>query len=201
MTEPSEFAAAPPTDTAIDLRAWVPELRRAKDTGWTVFDWLALVEEPDLTGCRVTVQLIRPRGPDATYHCRRFHAQVNEGEDIPSLTGLWPGASWHEREAWEMYGVWFDGFTDHTDLGLRPLLLDGLIADTAGPADTADRGPVLPLRKSALLPARTQTPWPGVVEPGESGVEGAARGGRRRMRPLGVPEPDATRSQGLAGRA
>ncbi len=32
---------------------------------------------------------------------------------VPSVTGVWKGAEWMEREVWDMFGV---GFTDHPDL-------------------------------------------------------------------------------------
>ena len=28
---------------------------------------------------------------------------------IPSVTGVWKGANWHEREAWDMFGIKFEG--------------------------------------------------------------------------------------------
>ena len=31
---------------------------------------------------------------------------------VPSLTSVWDGANWHEREAYDMYGVKFDGHPD-----------------------------------------------------------------------------------------
>lgn len=39
-----------------------------------------------------------------------------EGEDgmarVPSVTGLWPGADWHEREIFDLLGVRFEGHPD-----------------------------------------------------------------------------------------
>ena len=38
---------------------------------------------------------------------------------VPSLASLWPCTTWYEREAWDMYGIVFEGQTD-----LRRLLTD-----------------------------------------------------------------------------
>ncbi len=49
----------------------------------------------------------------------RVKAQVGEGETIPSVIEVFPGAEWYEREVYDMYGVFF---TDHPDL--RRILTD-----------------------------------------------------------------------------
>ncbi len=88
---------------------------------------------------------------------------------LPTLTGVWRGANWHERETFEMFGVVFDGHPN-----LVPLLLpDGFEGN--------------PLRKEFVLASRVVKEWPGAKEPGESHSDAPAR---RRMRPPGVPEPD-----------
>ncbi len=39
----------------------------------------------------------------------RVKVEVGEGEKVPTLTGVWKGANWFERETWDMFGIEFDG--------------------------------------------------------------------------------------------
>ena len=87
---------------------------------------------------------------------------------VPSLTGVFAGAAWHERETAEMLGISFDGHP-----GLVPLLLP-------------DGFPGHPLRKAFVLADRLTSSWPGAVEPGESEPN------PRRV-PPGVPAPGRPR--------
>ncbi len=32
---------------------------------------------------------------------------------VPSLCQVWPAANWHEREAWDMFGIRFNNHPDH----------------------------------------------------------------------------------------
>lgn len=51
----------------------------------------------------------------------RIRVKIATGEDqpVPSITGLFPGAGWFEREAYDMYGIFFAGHND-----LRRILTD-----------------------------------------------------------------------------
>jgi NADH-quinone oxidoreductase subunit C len=51
----------------------------------------------------------------------RVKTQISETEHAPSVTSLWATANWLEREAFDMFGIQFDG---HPDLK-RILLPDG----------------------------------------------------------------------------
>jgi NADH-quinone oxidoreductase subunit C len=73
-------------------------------------------------------------------------ADLDEDEPrIASVTDLFRGADWHEREAWEMYGFDFAGHP-----GLRHLYLPGEFEGHPG-------------RKDFPLLARELKPWPGLV--------------------------------------
>ncbi|WP_372622065.1 NADH-quinone oxidoreductase subunit C [Falsiroseomonas sp.] len=54
-------------------------------------------------------------------HNRRIRVIVttDEATPVPSVSGIWPTATWFEREAWDMYGIVFEGLSD-----LRRLLTD-----------------------------------------------------------------------------
>jgi NADH-quinone oxidoreductase subunit C len=81
---------------------------------------------------------------------------------VESWVPVYPGADWHEREAWEMYGLVFDGHPS-----LRHLYL---------PSEFEGH----PLRKDYPLLAREVKPWPGLVDvepmPGDD-AEAEAEGG------------------------
>lgn len=42
----------------------------------------------------------------------RVKTRVAEGEAVPSVSSIWRGADWHEREAWDMLGISFSGHPD-----------------------------------------------------------------------------------------
>jgi NADH-quinone oxidoreductase subunit C len=53
----------------------------------------------------------------------RVVVPVAEGANIASVSGLWPSATWWEREVWDLFGIQFDGLADHrrivTDYGFE----------------------------------------------------------------------------------
>ena len=57
----------------------------------------------------------------STIHFKRLRLKVRLSEDdpkVPSVTGIWKTADWHERETYDMFGVVFEGHPD-----LRRILL------------------------------------------------------------------------------
>ena len=49
----------------------------------------------------------------------RVKVMTDETTPVPSVTGVYPGADWFERECWDMYGILFTGHPD-----LRRILTD-----------------------------------------------------------------------------
>ena len=52
-------------------------------------------------------------------HRVRVVVSTDAATPVPSVADIWPCATWYEREAWDMYGIVFDGQPD-----LRRLLTD-----------------------------------------------------------------------------
>ncbi len=53
----------------------------------------------------------------------RLRLQIVANEKVPSVTSVWPGANWMEREIFDMFGVTYEG---HPDMK-RLLLPDGWV--------------------------------------------------------------------------
>ncbi|MGH8904321.1 MAG: NADH-quinone oxidoreductase subunit C [Egibacteraceae bacterium] len=80
-----------------------------------------------------------------------------EAPRLPTLTGVYRGADWYEREAYDMFGIEFTGHP-----GLLPRIL------------TVENFEGFPLRKDFLLTSREAKPWPGAKEPEERKEHGEA---------------------------
>jgi NADH:ubiquinone oxidoreductase subunit C len=70
----------------------------------------------------------KPRRFSVSYHLMamregaprvRLQVWVDDGEHVPSLVPVWPTADWHEREAWDLMGIRFDGHPNQ-----RRILMD-----------------------------------------------------------------------------
>jgi NADH:ubiquinone oxidoreductase subunit C len=49
----------------------------------------------------------------------RVQVWVDDGEPVPSVVRVWPTADWHEREAWDMMGIRFEGHPNLTRILLE----------------------------------------------------------------------------------
>jgi NADH-quinone oxidoreductase subunit C len=152
----------------VPVARWWETVGTAKHNGAVgcdFFDWLSAVDELD-DGFRIVCHLFSSRRK----HSLLLRTRVPRDEPVvESVVELFPGAAWHERETYEMFGI---SFARHPDL--RPLLL---------PPGFEGH----PLRKEFVLASRVAKAWPGAKEPGES-ESGAAK--RAPMRPPGVPDPN-----------
>jgi NADH-quinone oxidoreductase subunit C len=131
-------------------------LRDDETLGCRFFTFLSCVDRSEFTGSPGGLEvLIHVYSPDHVIHAN-VHVPVDaEAPACPSISPLYAGAVWHEREAHEMFGVVFPGHPNLVNLYL--------------PEDFEGH----PLLKSFKLPGRHVKEWPGAKDPEE-----AAAGGR-----------------------
>nr|WP_184806531.1 NADH-quinone oxidoreductase subunit C [Kribbella italica] len=168
----SDSFGVPTVDVPAD--AWVAAHEILRDeVGLIFFDFLTASDE--LTdGFRLVTHLADFWGGAHVDHLLVRTLIPRAEAAVPTLSEVYAGANWHERETHEMFGIDFPGHPN-----LVPLLLP-------------DEFEGNPLRKEFVLASRVAKPWPGAKEPGESDHAAPKTGApsRRRTLPPGVPDPE-----------
>lgn len=151
---------------------WVAVATAARESGLDFFSWLSAVDWAKEVAVGEPVQDVDSLEERYEVLCRLSSSQNSEAvilstslakDDawLDSLTSLYRGAAWHERETAEMFGIDFHGHPNLIKLYL-PQEFEGY-----------------PLQKSFSLGAREVKPWPGHVDvedmPSTENVEAAAR--------------------------
>jgi NADH-quinone oxidoreductase subunit C len=138
---------------AIDVprEKWVACATHLKECGrchMDLFNFMAGVDWPEQNEIEVVAHLYSVR---RQHHLNMRVRVPREAGSVPTLSGVWRGANWHERETWELYGVLFEGHP-HLHKLLLPEAFDGY-----------------PLRKDFVLMTREAKEWEGREEPGAPG--------------------------------
>ncbi|MCY3640227.1 MAG: NADH-quinone oxidoreductase subunit C, partial [Gammaproteobacteria bacterium] len=129
---------------------WVPRNRLLEVMGGLKDDYPLLF---DLSAVDERVRSNRDGLPDADftvfYHLIslernsdvRIKVALSEGDSsLPSLTSVWPAANWYEREAYDMFGVKFDGHPNLYRI-LTPALWEGHPLRKEHPARATEMDP------------------------------------------------------------
>ena len=119
-------------------------LRDERDLAFDYFDFLSAV---DFRGKGRGYELVVHLASTGHGHNVRLKVDCDaESPQVATLSELWAGANWHERETWELFGIDFQGHPHLVKLVL-PEQFEGH-----------------PLRKDFGLMTRGAKPWPGAVE-------------------------------------
>ena len=107
----------------------IPILYVKKESIVAVLDYLRTADGLEygfLSDITATDEEISPRF-EVVYHLQshanmariRVKVRVEDGEEVPTASGLWEAANWPEREVWDMFGIKFSGHPH-----MRRILMD-----------------------------------------------------------------------------
>ncbi len=99
----------------VDSKQIYPSMQTLRDQ--LGMDFLVDLTAVDYLGREPRFEVVYHLRSMKTGHRLRVKAQLVEPEDgsppvIASVTPLWAGANWFEREAWDLYGIKFEGHPD-----------------------------------------------------------------------------------------
>ena len=90
-------------DNVINVLTWL------RDNELTKFNYLASLTVTDWTERSPRFDVVYHLYSIAANHFLTVKVGCEDGEGVPSVTDLWGTANWHEREAYDLYGVEFLG--------------------------------------------------------------------------------------------
>lgn len=191
----------------VPAERWVDALVAARDSGFTMFDWLSAVDEPDSADPEPEAGPSADPDPEADPDAAPAVADTEPdsirrgpGVDVVvHLVGVSPlrrvllrtrvvGPDLVLASATGIFAgaAWHERET-HEMFGVDFTGFDDGTAAGLRPLLLPDGFEGTPLRKSFVLAARAVKAWPGAKEPGESDAGGAAPS-RRKLLPPGVPD-------------
>lgn len=89
---------------------WVEVLRFCKEAPELAFDQLdCLLGDHLPERMAAPFEVVAHLVSHTHGHRLRVKTSLAEGQSLPTITGLWPSAGFDEREAWEMFGIVFEG--------------------------------------------------------------------------------------------
>jgi len=100
-------------EVVVALKDWVEVAQFMKDDGDLQMDHfidLTAVDYPERDPARFDLVLMTRSS--VTGARMRLRTHVKDGEEPGTLSGIWSGANWAEREVWDMFGIKFNGHPD-----------------------------------------------------------------------------------------
>lgn len=118
------------TEILVDKEQYLGVVRACIEAGYNFCSVVSAIDWKD----RLTLVASLARIHAGEVGAKSIHVKVDlprSGARVPSITPLFPGANFHERETYDMYGIRFDGHPNHRRIllpdnwqGGHPLLKD-----------------------------------------------------------------------------
>lgn len=104
----------------VDREALVPVCQFVKNDPGLQMDYLVDVIGVDLFTTVPRFEVVYHMYSIPHHHRLRLKVKIDDGESIPTVTGIWPAADWPEREVYDMYGIRFDGHPNLKRIYMAP---------------------------------------------------------------------------------
>lgn len=127
------------TEILVDSNDYINVVKACYEAGYTYCSVVSAIDWKD----RLTLVSSLCRINPAEVGAKTIHVKVDlprKGAHVASITPLYPGANFHERETYDMYGIRFDGHPNHR----RILLPDNWQGGYPLLKDFADKRPKRP---------------------------------------------------------
>ncbi len=118
------------TEILVDKKDYESAVRACYEAGYRFCSVLSAIDWKD----RLTLVASLSRINEAEIGAKTIHVKVDlprSGARVRTIADLYPGANFHERETYDMYGIRFDGHPNHRRIllpdnwqGGHPLLKD-----------------------------------------------------------------------------
>ena len=104
----------------VHVDALVDVCRFVKDEPDMQMDYLVDVIGVDLFPETPRFEVVYHLYSIAHHHRLRLKVKLDDGQSVPTITGIWPAADWPEREAYDMYGIRFEGHPNLKRIYMAP---------------------------------------------------------------------------------
>lgn len=118
------------TEILVEKKDYQAVIEACYEAGFKFCGCLSAIDWKD----RLTLVASLSRIDPAEVGTKTVHVKVDlprSGAIVPSIAKMYPGANWHERETYDMYGIRFEGHPNHRRIllpdnwqGGHPLLKD-----------------------------------------------------------------------------
>jgi NADH-quinone oxidoreductase subunit C len=96
----------------VDSACWLEAARLLQSDAELHYDFLSTVTAVDWYPADPRFEVVYHLYSTTRHEWLRIKVRVNADQEIASVTPVWPGANWYEREVFDLFGIRFAGHPD-----------------------------------------------------------------------------------------
>jgi len=96
----------------IDSGHWLAAARLLQSDAELHYDFLSTVSAVDWHPAGPRFEVVYHMFSTSRHDWLRIKVRIHAEQEIASVTSVWPGANWYEREVFDLFGIRFQGHPD-----------------------------------------------------------------------------------------